>query len=79
MKDIQKNLVKDIKIFLKKEKEKKQQHGCECYKNLSEDEKQNLQKNTLQNEKNCLIIITKNTDLKNNALEICSMKNIKVF
>ena len=39
---LQKNLVKDIKIFLKKKKKKKQQYGCEHYKNLSEDEKQRL-------------------------------------
>ena len=30
--------MKDIKI----KKEEKQQYGCECYKNLSEDEKQKL-------------------------------------
>ena len=39
---LQKKLVKDIKIFLRKKKEKKQQYGRERYKNLSEDEKQNL-------------------------------------
>ena len=39
---LQKKLVKDVKIFLKKKKKKKQQDGCERYKNLSEDEKQNL-------------------------------------
>ena len=34
--------MKDIKIFLKKEKKKKkQQYACESYKNLSEDEKLN--------------------------------------
>ena len=38
---LQKKLVKDIKVFLKK-KEKKQQYSCECYKNLSEDEEQRL-------------------------------------
>ena len=37
---IQKKLLKDIRIFSKEEKEKKQQYGHECYKNLSEDEKQ---------------------------------------
>ena len=31
--------MKNIKIFLKKKKEKKQQYGCERYKNLSEDKK----------------------------------------
>ena len=36
---LQKKLVKDIKIFLKK-KRKKWQYGCERYKNLSKDEKQ---------------------------------------
>ena len=29
----------NIEIFLKKTKKKKQQYGCERYKNLSEDEK----------------------------------------
>ena len=33
--------MKDIKVFLKKKKKKKQ-HGREGYKNLSEDEKQKL-------------------------------------
>ena len=36
---LQKKLVKDIKIFLRK---KKQQYGSEHYKNQSEDEKQKL-------------------------------------
>ena len=40
-KRLQKKLVKDIKIFLKKKK-KKQQYGCERYKNLSEEKKQKL-------------------------------------
>ena len=31
--------MEDIKIFLKKKKKKKLQYGCECYKNLSEGEK----------------------------------------
>ena len=35
-------LVKGIKIFLKKKKKKKWQHGLERYKNLSEDKKQKL-------------------------------------
>ena len=39
---LQKKLVKDIKMFLKKKKKKKQQYGRERYKNLSEDEKQKL-------------------------------------
>ena len=33
--------MKDIKIFLKKEKEKNQKYGCERYKNLS-DEKEKI-------------------------------------
>ena len=37
-----KKLVKDIIIFLKKTKKKKQQYGRELCKNLSEDEKQKL-------------------------------------
>ena len=39
-KDYKKNLVRDIKLFLKKKK--KQQYGLERYKNLPEDEKQSL-------------------------------------
>ena len=38
---LQKKLVKDIKIFLRKNK-KKPQYGCECFRNLSQDEKQKL-------------------------------------
>ena len=38
-KKLQKKLAKDIKILLKKKKEKKQQYGCEHYKNHAEDEK----------------------------------------
>ena len=41
-KRLQKKVLKDIKIFLKKKKKKKQQYGCECYKTLSEDEKNKL-------------------------------------
>ena len=43
-KEYKKDLMKDIRIFLKnkKKKKKKQQYGCECYKNLSEEEKQKL-------------------------------------
>ena len=37
-----KKLVKGIKIFLKKKKKKKWQHGLERYKNLSKDKKQKL-------------------------------------
>ena len=40
-KRLQKKVAKDITIFLKKKK-KKQQYGCQCHKNLSEDEKQKL-------------------------------------
>ena len=35
-------IMKDIKIFLKKKKNRKQVYGCEQYKNLSEFEKQRL-------------------------------------
>ena len=37
-----KNLVKDIKVFLKKKKKKEWQNGLEQYKSLQEDEKQKL-------------------------------------
>ena len=40
--DNKEKLLKNIKAFLKKKKEKKQQYGQEQYKNLSEDEKQKL-------------------------------------
>ena len=43
-KDNRRKLVKDIKIFLKKKKKEKQQYCCECYKNISENEKQKLVK-----------------------------------
>ena len=39
-KTVKKKLVKDIKIYLKKKKKKKQDYGSERYKNLSKDEKQ---------------------------------------
>ena len=39
---LQKTLVKDIKIFLKKKIKKKRQYGRGRYKNLSGDEKQQL-------------------------------------
>ena len=39
---LQKKLVKDIKVFLKKKKKKKGQCGCGRYKNLSEVEKKKL-------------------------------------
>ena len=38
----QKQIVKDIKIFLRKEKKKRQQYGLERYENLSDDEQQKL-------------------------------------
>ena len=60
IKKIKKNyknqLLKDTKIFLRR-KLKKPQYGCERYKNLSEDEKQELveyRKKILQNEKKTL-------------------------
>ena len=37
---LQKKLVRDIKVVLKKKKEEKQQYDFEQYKNLPEDEKQ---------------------------------------
>ena len=48
---LEKNLVKNIKIFLKKKKKKKRQHGLERYKNLSEDGKinwRNIEKNIIK-------------------------------
>ena len=41
-KNCKKKLLKDIKVFVKKRKKKKQQYGCERYKNLSEDKKSKL-------------------------------------
>ena len=38
---LQKKIVEDVKVFLKNKK-KKQQYGCEQYKNLSEGKKQEL-------------------------------------
>ena len=52
---LQKKLVKNIRVFLKKKKKKKRQYGRERYKYLPEDEKQKLveyRKKVLQNEKN---------------------------
>ena len=37
---LQKKLVRDIKVILKKKKEEKQQYDFEQYKHLPEDEKQ---------------------------------------
>ena len=36
---LQKKLVKEINIFLNRKIKKKEQDGCECYKDPSEDEK----------------------------------------
>ena len=66
---------KEIKIGYpnrsKEGKEKKQQYGCERYKNISDDEKQKLaeyRKKLLQNEKKrFIIIIKKYFDLENFA------------
>ena len=35
-------LLKEIKIFLKKNEKKKQKHGCERYKNLLKDKRNKL-------------------------------------
>ena len=37
-----KKLLKDVKIFLNKRNKKRQQYCCQCYKNLSENEKNKL-------------------------------------
>ena len=39
---LQKKLVKDIKVFLKKKKKKKRRYGRVRYRHLPEDEKQKL-------------------------------------
>ena len=39
---LQERLIKSIKFFLKKKKNKKRQYGLERYKNFPEDEKQKL-------------------------------------
>ena len=59
---LQKKFVKDIKIFIKKKKDKKRQYGCKQYKNLPENEKKawKVLKKILWNEKDCLIIIIRN-------------------
>ena len=36
---LQKKFMKDIKIFIKKKKDKKRQYGCKQYKNLPENKK----------------------------------------
>ena len=50
--------MKDIKVFVKKRKKKKQQYGCERCKNLSEDEKINwlgMEKNIIEKKRFILI------------------------
>ena len=57
--------MKDIKIFLKKKKNRKRQYCCERYKNISEDKKQKLieyRKKHYRMKKNTLL-------LKRNDLE----------
>ena len=57
-KNCKKKLLKDIKVFVKKRKKKKQQYGCERYKNLSEDEKINwlgMEKNIIGKKRFILI------------------------
>ena len=66
---LEKKLVKDIKVFPKKKKRKKKQHGCRWYKILPEHEKTNeywkwkkilklnIEKN-IAKWKNCLTVIT---------------------
>ena len=46
---LQKRLMKDIKVFFKMEKKKKQQYCCELYRNLPEDE---------EYRKNCSTIVS---------------------
>ena len=53
-KKTKKNLVKDSKVFLKKKKKKKRKYSLEQYKNLPNNEKENLvecRKKILENEK----------------------------
>ena len=50
--------MKDIKVFVKNKNKKKQQYGCERYKNLSEDEKINrlgMEKNIIEKKRFILI------------------------
>ena len=64
---LQKTLSKDIKVVLKKTKNKKQQYGCERYKNLPQDEKQNLveySKQYYKIRKKRLVIIIRNYSFK---------------
>ena len=39
---LQRKVLKDTKVFLKKKKKKKQHYGCKIYKYLPENEKQKL-------------------------------------
>ena len=39
-KDYKEKVLEDIKVFLKMKKRKKQQYGCEQYKNIPQDGKQ---------------------------------------
>ena len=55
---LQKKLVKNIKIFLRRKKKKKWQHGHEHYQNLTEDERQKLveyRKKNYRKRKNALL------------------------
>ena len=68
---IQKILAKDIKFFLKKKK-KKSDNMVENVTKISYKTKHKsllIQKNILQNEKKCLIIIIRNYYFKNNNLK----------
>ena len=58
MKDYKKKLLKDIKIFLKKKRNKNRQCGRERYKNLSEIKKNKLveyRKKYYRTKKNALL------------------------
>ena len=64
--------MKDIKIFLKKKKEKKQEYGRARYKNLSENENSKtylVQEKILQNEKKMSYNYKKLLFFKKNDLE----------
>ena len=58
MKDYKKKLLKDIKIFLKKKRNKNRQYGHERYKNLSEIKENKLveyRKKYYRTKKNALL------------------------
>ena len=58
MKDYKKKLLKDIKIFLKKKRNKNRQYGRERYKNLSEIKENKLveyRKKYYRTKKNALL------------------------